>query len=169
MQCAEKVKPALSDRVSRQRFISSITFTSSKTRMSLLDTSRLPGSFWRFAACGIKNAQFSIYLHFICCTVMQRIKEAVAVKPTLKSLRDEISFLKAGFDAPLHSRVACIGSKGDFFFLMCECIYGCVYERVGAGEKKTTRNPVTRSSGQFCASCVTLFVELHTCVTRVIL
>lgn len=66
---------------------------------------------------------------------MQRIKEAVAVKPTLKSLRDEISFLKVGFDAPLHSRVACIGSKGDFFSLMCRCIYVCVYERVGAGEK----------------------------------
>lgn len=137
--------------------------------MSLSDTSRLPWSFRRFSVRGIKNAQFSIYLHFICCTVMQPIKEAVAVKPTLKSLRGKISFLKAGFDAPLHSRVACIGSKGDFFPLTCGCIYTCVYERVGAREKNYTRKPVTRSSGQFCASCVTLLVELHTCVINVIL
>lgn len=167
MQCVEKVKTALSGRVSRQRFISSITFTSNKTRMSLLDTSHLPGFFWRFSACGIKNAQFSIYLHFICCTVMQRIKEAVAVKPTLKSLRDEISFLQAGFDAPLHPGVYRI--ERGFFFLMCGCIYTCVYERMWVREKNYEENPMTRSSGQFCASCVTLFVELHTCVTSVIL
>lgn len=118
---------------------------------------------------GIKNAQFSIYLHFICCTVMQRIKEAVAVKPTLKSLRDEISFLKAGFDAPLHSRVACIGSKEDFFLPLCMgvCACVCVCERVGA-RKKTTRSPVTRSSGQFCASVMRYTVRraTHVCDQR---
>lgn len=65
MQRAEKVKPALSDRVFRQRFISSITFTSSKTQMSLLDTSRLPESFWRFSARGKKRPVlhlFTLYL-----------------------------------------------------------------------------------------------------------
>lgn len=140
--------------------------------MSLLDTSRLPGSFWRFSVHGIKNAQFSIYLHFICCTVMQRIKEAVAVKLTLKSLRDEISFLKAGFDAPLHSRVACIGSKEDFFPPLCMgvCACVCVCERVGAREKKLRGAQWLGVQVSFVpVSCATAFVELHTCVTSVIL
>lgn len=137
--------------------------------MSLSHTSRLPWSFRRFSVRGIKNAQFSIYLHFICCTVMQRIKEAVAVKPTLKSLRGEISFLKAGFDAPLHSRVACIGSKGDFFppYVWVH-LHTCVWECGGERKKLYEEAGDSESSGQFCASCVTLLVELHTCVINVI-
>lgn len=33
------------------------------------------------------RAPRAVYLHFICCTVTRRIREAVAVKPTLKKLR----------------------------------------------------------------------------------
>lgn len=63
----------------------------------------------------------SVYLHFICCTVTRRIREAVAVKPTLKKLRRDKFPKGASFDAPLHSVVACIGG---FFYLTCGCARG---------------------------------------------
>lgn len=83
------------------------------------------------------------------------------MKPTLKSLQDEISFQRAGFDALSHSGVVRIrNGKGIFFFIRVGAharVRKCV--RAWGESKKPTRNPVTRSSSQFSASCVTLFVH----------
>lgn len=127
---------------------------------------RLTESFWRFFT--RHQTPNPIYLHFICCTVMQRIREAVAVKPTLKSLRDEISFQKGRFwRATLSRSGAYRRSEGDFFSLRVGvlsmradvCIRVYMWTQ---GKRKKLQEPVTRSSGQFCASCVALFIELHT-------
>lgn len=115
MQYAEKMEPVQFRTFLDNVFISNVTFTSNKTWISHLDASPSHRILLKILH-ATSNAQPPIYLHFICCTVMQRIREAVAVKPTLKSLRNEISFQKGRFwRATLSRSGAYRRSEGDFF------------------------------------------------------
>lgn len=96
--------------------------------------------------------------YFICCIAIQRIRADVAVKATPKSPRDEISFERAGFDAPFHSEVACISGVGERgvgegrgiergFFSSCVGAHMCAY--VWAWGKREKKLRGTRWLGEF--------------------
>jgi len=123
---------------------------------------RLTESFWKFFT--RHQTPSPSYLHFICCTVMQRIREAVTVKSTLKSLRDKFP------KRPVLTRHSIperhIGDRKEIFFPymwvhhpcarhVCMCIY------VSIGQEKTTRTRDSEFRSVLCQLRYTVHGTTH--------
>lgn len=166
MRCAEKVKTVLSGRVSQTMCLSPALHLQTIKLGCLCWMPRISDPLGS-SPCYVEHPAPSIYILSVApwCNAL----EAVVVEPTLKSFRRD-KFPKGRFwrGTPFQNGVYWVSERDSFSLSVGARVRARVYVCAWAwGErKKTTRNPVTRSSGQFYASCVTLFVELHTCLTR---